>query len=129
MFCIQPLISLPGKDINFITGSCVDDAYNFVIKNPLGMPTLGDKNNVANDNETLWEFYMVLLGSTENPEEIAESIYSVYPDLYSPDNFTRTLAATKSCTEWWFASASNWEAHRHHRSVPTRKEILLGEAV
>jgi len=107
----------PGKHVNFITGSTYDDGAYLTLKNPLGFPFLGDKNSVANSNETLWEFFIFLLGATENPEELAESIYSVYPDLRAPDNFTRNLAASRSVTEWHFAAYSNLEAKEHHRFV------------
>jgi len=89
----------------------------FTLNNPLGFPALGDKLSVANDNETLWNFFLGMLGATENPEEIAESIYGVYPELRAPDNFTRNLAASRSVTEWFFGASSNWEAKEHHRFV------------
>lgn len=102
-----------GKDINFITGNTHHDAANFIILNPIGIPALGDNNNVARSNETLWNAFLVLLGGTSNPIELTKSIMKMYPDLESSDNFTRTLAAAKACTEWWFGSGSNWEAVNH----------------
>jgi len=68
---------------------------------------------------------MFLLGATENPEEIAESIYNVYPDLRAPDNFTRNLAASRSCTEWFFSAYSNLEAKEHHRYLSKIDQVHI----
>jgi len=111
------LFAFKGGHINYITGFCHDDAASFIIGNAIGLPFLYDKRNVAETSESLWNYFMSQLGETENPEELAESIYSVYPDMYSSDNHTRTLAASKCCTEWWYGSGSNLEAVLHRRWV------------
>ena len=91
----------------------------------VGLPFLEDKRNIAETPESLWEYFMTSLGATENPKEVAESIYSVYPDMYSEDNYTRTLATSKCCTEWSFGAGSNLEAviHRRYVSRTTLMEI------
>ena len=106
---------LKGGHINYITGFCHQDSAGFVIGNVIGLPFIYDKNNHAATPESLWEYFMLELGEAANPEELAEAIYGVYPDMYSSDNHTRTVAASKCFTEWSYGSGSNLEAELHRR--------------
>jgi len=110
-----------GKDINFITGSCYDDGAGFILSNPTGLPALGDTNNVAWTNESIWAFGRSMLSWAENRDEVFNEIIKMYPDIYSEDNHTRTLALNRAVTEWWFGSAANWEATQHFRAAGAGK--------
>jgi hypothetical protein len=57
----------------------------------------------------------VVVGAAENQDELIGKIFERYPDMDTTDNYTRTLAATKAMTDWWFGSGSNWEANQHAR--------------
>jgi carboxylesterase type B len=102
-----------GQYVDLMTGSTYDDAAGFVIANPIGLPYLGDKGNMAATNESMWESLRLVLGGTSNKDDLISDIILHYPDMDTTDNLTRTLAMTRSQTEWNFGSGSHWEANQH----------------
>lgn len=98
-----------------MTGFTHDDAAGFVILNPIALPPLGDKLNLAATEELLMRAMHVVCGSAENQDELIGYIFERYPEMDTTDNYTRTLATTKAMTDWWFGSGSNWEANQHAR--------------
>jgi len=84
-----------------------------VILNPIALPPLGDKLNLAATEESLMEALHLVLGGTSNQDELINIIFERYPGMDTTDNFTRTLTTTRAMTDWWFGSGSNWEAVQH----------------
>lgn len=98
-----------------MTGFAYDDAAGFVILNPIALPPLGDKLNLAATEELLLRALHIVVGSAENQDELIGYIFERYPELNTTDNYTRTLVATQTMTDWLFGSGSNWEANQHAR--------------
>lgn len=106
---------MTGRQINYITGSCNHDAAGMVLLNPIALPPLGDKLNAAATQESLIKNLHVVVGATSNQDELVASIFERYPQMDTPDNYTRTVETSIAMTEWWFGSGSNWEANQHAR--------------
>jgi carboxylesterase type B len=102
-----------GQYVDFMTGSCYDDAAGFILLNPIAFPPLGDRLNLAATNETFWKALHLVVGAAVNQDELIDDMVARYPDLNTADNYTRTLTANRAMTEWWFGSGSNWEANQH----------------
>jgi len=96
-----------------MTGSAYNDAAGFVFVNPIALPPLGDKMNMAGTEELTMFTLNTMLGDATNKDELVELIMQEYPGLGSADNYTRTVAMTDMYTDWYFASPANWEAIQH----------------
>ena len=96
-----------------MTGYAYHDAAGFVILNPIALPALGDRLNVAATEESLMRALHLIVGGTTNQDELIDTILERYPDMVTTDNFTRTVTTTRAMTDWWFGMGSNWEAVQH----------------
>jgi hypothetical protein len=85
--------------------------------NPIALPILGDKLNMAASEEIMMQAIHMMVGGTVNQDELIAMMFEQYPTLNTTDVMERTLTMTDLFTEWFFETPANWEAVQHFRLV------------